>query len=90
MIRSWVLGNEAHENRNGVLFFYICVLKRVKYISFNERKVTFMKHVKKQKLNRKDRFILVLATIVRVLITPIFIWYRLYLWVWDGTMFNKK
>ena len=49
-----------------------------------------MKHVKKQKLNRKDRFILVLATIVRVLITPIFIWYRLYLWVWDGTMFNRK
>ena len=90
MIRSWVLGNEAHENRNGVLLFYICVLKRVKYISFNERKVTFMKHVKKQKLNRKDRFILVLATIVRVLITPIFMWYRLYLWVWDGTMFNKK
>ena len=63
---------------------------RVKYISFNERKVTFMKHVKKQKLNRKDRFILALATIVRVLITPIFMWYRLYLWVWDGTMFNKK
>ena len=69
---------------------YLCVLKRVKYISFNERKVTFMKHVKKQKLNRKDRFILTLATIVRVLITPIFMWYRLYLWVWDGTMFNKK
>ena len=49
-----------------------------------------MKHVKKQKLNRKDQFILALATIVRVLITPIFVWYRLYLWVWDGTMFNKK
>ena len=63
---------------------------RVKYSHFNERKVTFMKHVKKQKLNRKDRFILALATIVRVLITPIFMWYRLYLWVWDGTMFNKK
>ena len=63
---------------------------RVKYSHFNERKVTFMKHVKKQKLNRKDRFILALATIVRVLITPIFVWYRLYLWVWDGTMFNKK
>ena len=63
---------------------------RVKYSHFSERKVTFMKHVKKQKLNRKDRFILALATIVRVLITPIFMWYRLYLWVWDGTMFNKK
>lgn len=26
MIRSWVLGNEAHENRNGVLLFlYMCV-----------------------------------------------------------------
>ena len=90
LIRSWVLGNESHENRNGVLLFYICVWKRENFISFNERKVTFMKHVKKQKLNRKDRFILALATIVRVLITPIFIWYRLYLWVWDGTMFNKK
>ena len=70
-------------------FIFVCK-KRVKYSHFNERKVTFMKHVKKQKLNRKDRFILALATIVRVLITPIFIWYRLYLWVWDGTMFNKK
>ena len=74
-----------------VSYCFIFVLKRVKYISFNERKVTFMKHVKKQKLNRKDHlFIDVLATIVRVLITPIFVWYRLYLWVWDGTMFNKK
>ena len=25
MICSWVLGNETHENRNGVLLFYICV-----------------------------------------------------------------
>ena len=50
-----------------------------------------MKHVKNQKLNRKDHLAIdVLATIVRVLITPIFMWYRLYLWVWDGTMFNKK
>ena len=50
-----------------------------------------MKQFKKQKLNRKDHlFIDVLATIVRVPLTPIFIWYRLYLWVWDGTMFNKN
>lgn len=27
LIRSWVLGNEAHENRNGVLLFF-CVLAR--------------------------------------------------------------
>ena len=50
-----------------------------------------MKQVEKQKLNRKDHLAIdVLATIVRVLLTPIFIWYRLYLWVWDGTMFNKN
>ena len=47
-----------------------------------------MKHRKKQKLNRK--VLLVLGPIVRILLTPIFIWYRLYLWVWDGTMFNKN
>nr|DAG55665.1 MAG TPA: hypothetical protein [Caudoviricetes sp.] len=29
MIRSWVLGNEAHENRNGVLLFYICALAKI-------------------------------------------------------------
>lgn len=54
-----------------------------------------MKQFKKQKLNGKDHLAIdVLATIVRVLLTPIFIWYRLYLWVWDGTIyktiFNKN
>lgn len=50
-----------------------------------------MKQFKEQKLNRKDHlFIDVLAPIVRALLTPIFIWYRLYLWVWDGTMFNEN
>lgn len=49
-----------------------------------------MKRFKKQELNIKDHlFIEVLATIVRMLLTPIFMWYRLYLWVWDGTMFDK-
>lgn len=49
-----------------------------------------MEWFKKQKLNRKDHLAFdVLATIVRVLITPIFIWYRLYLWVWDGTIYKK-
>ena len=48
-----------------------------------------MKHFEETTLNRKDyRSIEVLATIVRVLLTPIFVWYRLYLWVWDGTMFK--
>ena len=48
-----------------------------------------MKHFEEANLNRKDyRSIEVLATIVRVLLTPIFVWYRLYLWVWDGTMFK--
>ena len=50
--------------------------------------VIFMKQFKKQKLNRK--VLLVLGPIVRILLAPIFIWYRLYLWVWDGTMFNKN
>ena len=50
-----------------------------------------MKQFKKHKLNRKDYLIdEVLVTIVSMLLTPIFIWYRLYLWVWDGTMFNKN
>ena len=50
-----------------------------------------MKQFKKHKLNRKDYlFDEVLVTIVRILLTPIFIWYRLYLWVWDGTMFNEN
>lgn len=36
MIRSWVLGNEAHENRNGVLLFILLCVSE-KYMSFNER-----------------------------------------------------
>ena len=52
--------------------------------------VMVMEHYKKITLNRKDhRNVEIVATIFRVLLTPIFIWYRLYLWVWDGTMFNK-
>ena len=51
----------------------------------------YMKQFKKHKLNKKDYLAdEVLITILRVLLTPIFIWYRLYLWVWDGTMFNKN
>lgn len=48
-----------------------------------------MERFENETLNRKDyRKTEVLATIVRVLLTPIFVWYRLYLWVWDGTMFK--
>lgn len=48
-----------------------------------------MKHYEKMTLNRKDHRIMDAAVIfVRVLLTPVFVWYRLYLWVWDGTMFN--
>ena len=69
--------------------FYICVL--AKNTSPIMKGVIYMKQFKKQKLNRKDHLsIYVLATMIRVLLTPIFIWYRLYLWVWDGTMFNKN
>ena len=53
--------------------------------------VIYMKQFEKHKLNKKDYLAdEVLVTILRVLLTPIFIWYRLYLWVWDGTMFNKN
>ena len=38
LIRSWVLGNEALENWNGVLLFYICVLKNMVNLYFTERK----------------------------------------------------
>lgn len=49
-----------------------------------------MEHYKKITLNRRDhRTMDIVAIFVRVLLTPIFIWYRLYLWVWDGTMFEN-
>ena len=52
--------------------------------------VIFMERYKKITLNKKDyKNVEIVATIFRVLLTPIFIWYRLYLWVWDGTMFDK-
>ncbi len=38
---------------------------------------------------RKRKVIEVFAAIVRVLLTPIMFWYRLYLWVWDGSMFDN-
>lgn len=45
----------------------------------------------KKKLDRKDHVKFDMAAkIVRILLTPIFIWYRLYLWVWDGSMFDHK
>lgn len=50
-----------------------------------------MKRFEKQYLNRRDHFWMdVAASVMRVLLTPIFIWYRLYLWVWDGSMFNDR
>ena len=51
--------------------------------------VMIMKHYKHITMNKKDHRIMDIAAIFfRVLLTPIFIWYRLYLWVWDGTMFD--
>ena len=48
-----------------------------------------MKHFEEANLNRKDyRNIEVLATVTRILLLPILVWYRLYLWVYDGTMFK--
>ena len=50
-----------------------------------------MKRFEKQKIDKRDHAVIdVLATLTRVLLTPIFIWRRIYLWVWDGTMFNKN
>lgn len=50
-----------------------------------------MKRFKKQTLDSKDRIWMeVLVTVCRVLLTPILMWYRLYLWVWDGTMFGNE
>lgn len=41
-------------------------------------------------LDTIKRLMIKVAVIVfRILLTPIMVWYRLYLWVWDGTMFNK-
>ena len=52
--------------------------------------VMVMKHYKNMTLNRKNHRIMNVAIIFfRVLLTPIFVWYRLYLWVWDGTMFDR-
>lgn len=49
-----------------------------------------MKRFERHYLNKKDyRKVEIAATICRVLLTPIFVWYRLYLWVWDGTMFKN-
>ena len=64
---------------------------RENYNSYYERSDLYGTVQKKHKLNKKDYLAdEVLVTILRVLLTPIFIWYRLYLWVWDGTMFNKN
>lgn len=50
-----------------------------------------MKRYRKIHLNGKDHIIMDrVATVLRILSTPILVWYRLYLWVWDGTMFDKK
>jgi len=51
LIRSWVLGNEAHENRNGVLLF-MCVSEN--YNSFYERMVIFMFNFFKKKAREED------------------------------------
>ena len=69
-------------------FVFVC---REISTSFYERMCIYMKQFKNQKLNRKDHLVIdVVGTIIRILLTPILIWYRLYLWVWDGTMFNKN
>lgn len=49
-----------------------------------------MKRFENKTLSREDhKNIDRLATFMRVLLTPIFVWYRIYLWVWDGSMFSN-
>lgn len=42
MIRSWVLGNEAHENRNGVLLFILLCVSENYNSYYEERRVIFV------------------------------------------------
>lgn len=44
------------------------------------------KNFTQYKIKRTIKNVLIIA--LRVLLTPIFVWYRLYLWVWDGTMYD--
>lgn len=49
-----------------------------------------MKRFEKTQLNGTDHiFVERTATICRVLLSPIMIWYRLYLWIWDGTIYES-
>lgn len=49
-----------------------------------------MKEFKKQKLDRKDYLhIIILASIVRIILTPIFVLIRLYCWVWDYDYYER-
>lgn len=49
-----------------------------------------MKRFEKKTLSKDDhKNIERLAALMRFLLTPIFVWYRIYLWVWDGSMFNE-
>ena len=51
-----------------------------------------MRRFKKQSLNRKDyRLEEVTASICRVLLTPIMVFYAIYIWTWDTVInqFNK-
>ena len=46
-----------------------------------------MRRFEKKHLDSRDYKSTVIAvTICRVLLTPILVWYRIYLWVWDGTI----
>lgn len=43
---------------------------------------------KKPVLKRRYVVMKYLAIILRVITLPIAFWYRLYLWVWDGAIFD--
>lgn len=49
-----------------------------------------MTRFNKQKLNKKDyAHIEILATITRIVLTPIFLLVRIYCWVWDYDYYER-
>lgn len=49
-----------------------------------------MKQFKKQELDKNDyRLMEILCNIVRIILTPMFLLVRIYLWVWDYDYYTR-
>lgn len=49
-----------------------------------------MKRFERQKLNRNDhRRMEIAASIIRIILTPIFLLVRIYCWVWDYDYYKR-